>query len=82
MLGWILAGIAMLAVGVIVISGMITKDRLREQLKSRNLKSAFVKSIDRCTNTVKLEDLYSDETLEIQGDDVDSELRLHQRITV
>lgn len=74
MLGWILLGLATVAVGVIVISGIVTKNRIKEKLRERGLKDALITSIDSCTNTVKLEDLYSDKTLEIRGDGIDDEL--------
>lgn len=74
MLGWILLGLATAAVGVIVISGMITKSRLKEKMREKGMKEALITEINNCTNTVKLEDLYSDDTLEIRGDEVDYEL--------
>ena len=74
MLGWILLGLATAEVGVIVISGMITKSRLKEKMREKGMKEALITEINNCTNTVKLEDLYSDDTLEIRGDEVDYEL--------
>ncbi len=74
MLGWILLGLATVAVGVIVISGTVTKMRIREQMQNKNLKEMLVTEIDSCTNTVKLSDLYSDQTMEIRGDDVSDDL--------
>ena len=74
MLGWILLGLATVAVGVIVISGTVTKNRIREQMQKRNIKKMLVTQIDSCTNTVKLSDLYSDQTMEIRGDDVSNDL--------
>lgn len=74
MLGWILAGLAVMAVGVIIISGMITESRIKEEMRSRNLEDMLITEINRCTNTIKLEDLYSDKTLEIKGDDIDCSL--------
>lgn len=74
MLGWILLGLATVAVGVIIISGVVTKNRIREKLRENGIKDALITSINSCTNTVKLEDLNSDKTLEIRGDDLDDEL--------
>lgn len=74
MLGWILLGLATAAVGVIVISGIVTKNRIKEKLRERGIRDGLITSINNCTNTVKLEDLYSDKTLEIRGDELDDEL--------
>ena len=80
MLGWILAGLAIMAVGVIVISGMVTKSRIKEEMRSRNFKDMMITEINNCTNTIKLEDLDSDRTIEIQGDDIDSSLYEYETI--
>lgn len=80
MLGWILAGLAIMAVGVIVISGMVTKSRIKEEMRNRNFKDMMITEINKCTNTIKLEDLDSDRTIEIQGDDIDSSLYKYETI--
>ena len=74
MLGWILFGLATAAVGVVVISGIVSKSRIREKMREKGMQKALIKEINNCTNTVKLEDLYNNETLEIRGDDLDSDL--------
>ncbi len=81
MLGWILLGLAATAVGVIVISGMVTKSRIKEKMREKGMEEAIITEINNCTNTVKLEDLYSDNTLEIQGDELDYELEKYDTIT-
>lgn len=81
MLGWILLGLATAAVGVIVISGMVTKSRIREKMREKGMKEAIITEINNCTNTVKLEDLYSDDILEIRGDELDYELDEYDTIT-
>ena len=65
MLGWILFGLAVTAAGVIIISGIVNKQRIKEKMRERGLEEAMITEINNCTNTVKLEDLYSDETIEI-----------------
>lgn len=74
MLGWILLGLAAAAVGVVVISGIVSKNRIKEKMRENGIKDAIITEINNCTNTVKLESLYGDETLEIRGDDLDDEL--------
>lgn len=74
MLGWILLGLAAAAVGVIVISGIVSKSRIKEKMRENGIKDAIITEINNCTNTVKIEDLYGDKTLEIRGDDLDDEL--------
>ena len=80
MLGWILLGLATAAVGVVVISGIVSKNRIKEKMKDRGMHDALITEINRCTNTVKLEDLYSDKTLEIRGDGLDYELEEYDTI--
>lgn len=82
MLGWILLGIATVAVGVIIISGMVTKNRIKEKMRERGIEMAMITMIDKCTNTVKLEELGSDKTIEIRGDDLDYELEEYDTIFV
>lgn len=77
MWGWILLGLAAATVGVIVIRGTINESRIKEEMHKENINKAVVTAIDNCTNTVKIQDLCSDKTLEIQGDDVDSDLNVH-----
>lgn len=74
MLGWILLGLAAAAVGVVVISGIVSKNRIKEKMRENGIKDAIITEINKCSNTVKLESLYGDETLEIRGDDLDDEL--------
>lgn len=82
MLGWILFGLAVAAVGVIVISGIVSRNSIKEQMENKGMKSAIIKEINKCTNTVKLESLYDHETLEIRGDDLDNSLRRNDIIYV
>lgn len=82
MLGWILLGLATAAVGVVVISGIVSKSRIREKMRDRGMKEALITEINNCTNTVKLEDLYSEKTLEIRGDDLDYELEEYDTVVV
>ncbi len=74
MLGWILFGLAAAAVGVVVISGIVSKNRIKEKMRENGIKDAIIMEINKCSNTVKLESLYGEETLEIRGDDLDDEL--------
>ena len=74
MLGWILLGLATVAVGVIIISGMVTESRIKDKMRERGIKMAMITIIDKCTNTVKLEEFCSEKTIEIRGDALDCEL--------
>lgn len=59
---------------VIVISGMITRSKLRDALKSNGIEDAIIKGINNCDNTITLEELNSDKTIEVRGDDIDYDL--------
>lgn len=80
MLGWILLGLASVAVGVIVISGVVDKGKLRMQMRAHGMQEAVITQIDACRNVVKLEDLNSDNTIEIQGDDLSYDLEEYDTI--
>ena len=81
MLGWILLGLATAAVGVIVISGMVTKKRIQEKMREKGMREALITEINNCTNTVKREALDSEDTMEIRGDELDYELSEYDTIT-
>lgn len=82
MLGWILFGLATVAVGVVIISGMVTKRRIQEKLKERGIESALITEVNKCTNTVKLEDIGTDRTLEIRGDSLDIDIDEYDMVYV
>lgn len=81
MLGWVLLGLAAVTAGIIVISGMVTKNRIKEKMRERGIKDAILTGIDNCDNTVKLENLLGGETLEIRGDELDDDLKKYDIIT-
>lgn len=74
MLGWLLFGLATAALGVIIINGIITENKIQEQLQSKGIEAALLKEINSCTNTVKVYDLVKDESIEIRGDGISDEL--------
>ncbi len=76
----ILTGIvAAAAVGVIayVISGMITKEKIKLKVND----DVIIKSINNCTNTITLEDL-DNQTYEVRGDSISDDLYEGQMIYV
>lgn len=64
------------AVGAII-DGIINRQRLREIAQSRDLRKSIVRSINRCDNIVKLEDLESGKCLTVQGDGIADDVRLN-----
>lgn len=80
MLGWILLGLLATAVVVVVINGVITKSRIKEEMVKQDMNRAVIEKIDTCQNKVSLKDLESGKVLEIQGDDVAYELDERDRI--
>lgn len=76
------AAVAAVAAIVIVIHGMIMKDKIRQKLKENNVEDAMVKAIDNCNNVVTLEELNSDRTIEIRGDSIDSGIDEYDTIYV
>jgi fructose-1-phosphate kinase PfkB-like protein len=77
LLGFLIkAAIAAAVVSAIVIyvSGKITRQKIQEELRNKNVKSAMIKAINECDNVVSLKDMDSDQEYEIHGDSVDSYL--------
>ena len=79
----LLAGAAVVGaaiVGAIVIKGMITKAKLREAMRDQDVAAALVDRINRCDNTVKLVDLYSNNSIEVRGDGIASDIYVGEKI--
>lgn len=76
------AAVATVAAIVVYVSGTVTRNKLKEKLREHNIDGALIKAIDRCDNVVSIEDLDSEQTLEIHGDDVDYDLDEGDRIYV
>lgn len=76
------AAVATVAAIVVYVSGTITRRKLEEKLRENGIEDALIKAIDYCDNVVTVEDMDSDQTLEIHGDDVDYELDEGDRIYV
>lgn len=72
MLGWIIGGLltaAAITAIVIYINGKITKEKLEEELRKRNIKMVIAKEINKCTNTMTFED-FENNTYEVHGDSI------------
>lgn len=76
------AAVATVAAVVIYVAGTITRSKLKDKLRENGIEDAMIKAVDYCDNVVKLEDMDSDKTLEIHGDDVDYDLDEGDRIYV
>lgn len=76
------AAVATVAAIVVYVAGTITRRKLEEKLRENGIEDAIIKAIDYCDNVVTVEDMDSDKTVEIHGDDVDYELDEGDRIYV
>lgn len=76
------AAVATVAAIVVYVAGTITRSKLEEKLRENGIKDAMIKAIDYCENVVTIEDMDSDKTLEIHGDDVSYDLDEGDRIYV
>ena len=73
-------GAAALIVGAIVISGIITKQKIKAELQRRRIRGALVDAIDNCDNVVKLEDIDSGNEIKLKGDGVSRDVRVGETI--
>lgn len=76
------AAVATVAAIVVYVAGTITRSKLEEKLRENGIEDAMIKAIDYCENVVTIEDMDSDKTLEIHGDDVSYDLDEGDRIYV
>lgn len=87
MLLHILGGLLFAAAAVTtfyVISGIITRNKIRETLKnnSENINDAIITQINNCTNEISIKDLYSNCEYTIQGDGISNEIYNGEVITI
>lgn len=59
---------------VCTISGEINKSKIVKTMKENGFQEAFVKMIDKCSNTITLEDLENHKEIKIQGDSISDDL--------
>ncbi len=76
------AAVATVAAVVVYVAGTITRSKLKDKLRENGVEDAIIKAIDYCDNVVTVEDMDSDKTIEIHGDDVSYELDEGNRIYV
>lgn len=70
----LLVGALLVGAVVCYVIGDITKENTKEQMAEHNMGRALVKTIDTCSNRIKLEDLDSGAEMEIEGDGISDEI--------
>ena len=81
-LNLLVAGLVGAAVVGIVIYGLITKQKIREQLAQRGIRAALVNAIDTCDNLVTLTDLNNKCSIEVRGNGISNDIYENDIITV
>ena len=81
-LNLLVAGLVGAAVVGIVIYGLITKQKIREQLAQRGIRAALVNAIDTCDNLVTLTDLDNKCSIEVRGNGISNDIYENDIITV
>ena len=76
-----MAGLVGAAVITIVVRGLITRQRLKEELARQGLKEAIADAVDRCTNVVDLRDLETGNRVQVKGDGISYDVRENDIIT-
>ncbi len=49
----------------IVISGIITREKIQQELRNRGVNGVLIDKIDNCTNTMTLKELENDNKIEV-----------------
>ena len=83
-LNLLVAGLVGAAVIGIVVYGIITKTKIREQLSkhSETIRRVIVNVVDRNNNVVKLRDLDSSNTFEIKGNEISHDIQQNEVIVI
>lgn len=74
------AAVAAVTAIVIYISGVITREKMKQKLKEEGIGDIIVKEINKCTNVISAEELYSDgvsakRNVKIYGDGIADSIR-------
>ena len=80
LIGGILAAVLVAGVTAYVVKGIIDKRKLQQAMRDKEIREALIDTVDRYAHKVKLKDLKSGKYLEVQGDDVSSEIHQGDRI--
>ncbi len=76
MIGWIIAGLlAAAAAIVIVVDGIIDKQKLKEAARNEGVKNAIVERANQCENCVTIKDLDSGQKYDVKGDGISDEIK-------
>ncbi|MBP1565949.1 MAG: hypothetical protein J6A58_09380 [Oscillospiraceae bacterium] len=85
LLGWLLRGLVVAATATavvatisIIVSGMVTKEKIKQALSEKGVEDAIVKKVDECNNCVTLESLET--VYEVKGSDIDCDIDVGDRI--
>ena len=65
------AGIAIITVAI---NGLITKFKIRRTMSDKGMQRAIITAVDQCKNIVRLKELETGQTLEIQGDGIEDSI--------
>lgn len=80
LLGALLLGAIAVGVTAYVVKGIIDKRRLQQAMRDNEIRDALIDTVDRYAHKVKLKDLKNGKYLEVQGDDISSEIHEGLRI--
>ncbi len=80
LLGGLLAAALVAGVTAYVVKGIIDKRKLQQAMRDKEIQEAIIDEIDRYARKVKLKDLKNGKYLEVEGDEVSSEIYEGQRI--
>lgn len=80
LLGGILAALFVAGVTAYVVKGIIDKRKLQQAMRDNEIREALIETVDRYAHKVKLKDLKNGKHLEVQGDEISSEIHEGLRI--
>lgn len=80
LLGYILAGLFAASVTAYVVKGIIDKHKLKQAMRDNDFQEAVVDTVNRYARKVKLKDIKRDRYLEVEGDEIASDIHEGDRI--
>ena len=74
LLGYVLAGLFAAGITAYVVKGIIDKRKLREAMRDNDIQEAIIDTINRNARKVKLKDIKRNNYLEVEGDEISSDV--------
>lgn len=73
MIGWIIGGMIVATTAMVIVikvKGIIDRQKLREEMREREIKNAVIEQVNRCENVVRVKDMDTGIQYDVKGNDI------------